>query len=71
MKTEINVSKERENDIKMSLKNWVKEKNLDYQTKNDIQNQDLLYLVCNSDVIASQKNYISGSRIIMMSVSAA
>ena len=71
LKTEINVSKEQENNIKNLLKNWVKEKNLEYQAKNDLQNQDLMYLVCNSDVIASQKNYISGSRIIMMSVSAA
>lgn len=71
LKIEINVSDEQENDIKNSLKNWIKEKNLEYQTKNDIQSQDLLYLVCNSDVIESQKNYIAGSKIIMMSVSAA
>ena len=71
LRTEINVSKDQENNMKILLKNWVKEKNLEYQTKNNVQNQDLLDLVCNSDVIASQKNYIAGSRIIMMSVSTA
>ncbi len=68
LKTEINVSKEKENSVKSSLKSWVKEKNLLYQTKNDLQNQNLMYLVCNSDVIADQKNYIAGSRIILMSI---
>ena len=68
LKTEINVSKEKENSEKSLLKSWVKEKNLMYQTKNDLQNQNLMYLVCNSDVIAGQKKYIAGSRIIMMSI---
>lgn len=62
------MSKEKENSVKSSLKSWVKEKNLIYQSKNDLQNQNLMYLVCNSDVIAGQKNYIAGSRIIMMSI---
>ncbi len=71
LKTEIKVSKEQEIEIKNLLKNWIKQKNLEYQTKNDLQNQDLMYLVCNSDVIQSQRNYRAGSRIVLMTVSAA
>ncbi len=71
LNVDINVSKEKENDIKNILKHWVKEKNLEFQNDTEIQNLDLIYLICNSDVIASQKSYIVGSRIIMMSISLA
>lgn len=71
LNVEINVSKEKENKIKKILKHWVKEKNLEFQNNKEIQNFDLMYLVCNSDVMASQKNYLVGSRIIMMSISLA
>lgn len=63
------VEENRENGTKNIVKQWIKEKNIEFQEKNSIGRLDLLSLKCNSENIVKAQNYILTTRLIMWTVS--
>ena len=62
------VNKAEEPQIKRRLKSWVSEQNTEIR-RLGTGNPEVLELICNSDTIAEQKNYMSGSRMVMLFIS--
>lgn len=60
------VESEKEAMVKSALKRWVTEQNIVYyKDKGEGNDTDLFTIVCNSDLVAKEKNYIEATRAIM------
>lgn len=63
------VKKEIEPEVKNKLKQWIRIKNMEFQSTGYPQNINLLSMECNTDHIAKERNYIETTRIIMFAIS--
>lgn len=66
---QFNVEKSQEAEIKKAIHQWVKSENIKFQN-DKMTNYDLFYVTCKSDIISEEKDYMEGSRMIMLLVSA-
>ena len=58
------VEKKKESQLKQLIESWTMEQNIDFQTKNQSE-KELFIMTANSELIAKEKSYLEGSRMIM------
>ncbi len=63
------VQKNKEPEIKNKIKQWIQATNMEFQSKGYSPKLNLLSVECNSDIIATNRNYIIITRFIMYTIS--
>lgn len=63
-----NVERSEESKIRSALKQLIKEENSQFQSEKE-QNTELLFLICKSDIMAEQKDYLDAGKIVISIVS--